>query len=69
MELEAEGWIRQFIIEAERADEYVELHESLGNEVRVLQVSPETLPAEECTECIMAAPDRFVVIYTRPREI
>jgi hypothetical protein len=66
--LEAQGWIRQFTIEAERADEYVELYESLGNEVRVEPVTPDLLVSEGCAACIMAARERYRVIYTRPGE-
>jgi len=74
-ELEAQGWTRQFTVEVERADEYVELYESLGNEVRVEPVTPDLRVAlrpvqdvaEECATCLLAAGDRYVVIYTRPR--
>ena len=65
-ELKAQGWTRQFTIEAERADEYVELYEALGNEVRVEPLTPDLLVAEECAACILAARDRYKVIYTRP---
>jgi hypothetical protein len=65
-ELEAQGWVRRFTIEAERAVEYVELYESLGDEVRVEPVTPESLGSEECTACILAARQKYRVIYTRP---
>jgi hypothetical protein len=65
-ELETQGWTRQFTIEVERADEYVELYESLGNEVRVEPVTPDLLVSEECTACILAARERYRIIYTRP---
>jgi hypothetical protein len=64
-ELEAQGWTRQFTIEAERADEYVELYESLGDEVRVEPVTADLMAAEECATCLLAACDKYVVIYTR----
>ncbi len=66
-ELEAQGWTRQFTIETERVDEYVELYESLGNEVRVELVTPELLASEECTDCLLAAGDAYRIIYTRSR--
>ncbi len=66
-EFEAQGWIRQFTIEAERVDEYVELYESLGNEVRVEPVTPDVMQAEECATCLLAACDKYRVIFTRPR--
>ena len=46
-ELEAPGWTRQFTTEVERANEYVELYESLGNEVRLEPLTPELLAAEQ----------------------
>ena len=64
--LEAQGWIRQFTVEAERAEEYVQLYESLGNEVRVEPVTPALQMTEECSTCLLAACNRYVVIYTRP---
>ncbi|HID85923.1 MAG TPA: hypothetical protein EYP55_00920 [Anaerolineae bacterium] len=67
-ELEAEGWEPQFTVEAERADEYVELYEEMGLEVRVEPVTPDLMVAEECATCLLAACDRYVVIYTRSRE-
>jgi deoxyadenosine/deoxycytidine kinase len=65
-ELEAQGWVRRFTIEAERAAEYVELYESLGDEVRLEPVTPELLVSAECTACILAAREKYRVIYTRP---
>jgi len=81
-ELETQGrinsirWTCQFTIEAERAEEYVELYEEMGNEVRVEPVIPELMAAlrqaqdvaEECATCLLAACDKYVVIYTRPGE-
>lgn len=66
--LEAQGWTRQFTVEVERADEYVELYQSLGNETRVEAFSPESVNEEACATCLLAACDRYVVIYTRTRE-
>ena len=63
-----QGWVRQFTIEAERADEYVELYESMGHEVRVEAVTPDLMAAEECATCLLAACDRYVIIYTRSEE-
>ena len=67
-ELVAQGWIRQFTIEAGRADEYVELYESLGDEMRVEPVTPDLMPAEECATCLLAACDKYVIIYARQME-
>jgi deoxyadenosine/deoxycytidine kinase len=68
-ELEAQGWIRQFTVEAERADEYVELYEEMGHEVRVEPVTPDLMVSEECAACLLAACDKYVIIYTRPKEM
>lgn len=68
-ELEAQGWVRRFTVEAERADEYVELYQSLGDEVRVEPVTPELLAVEECADCLLAASDKYIVIYTRPTDV
>jgi hypothetical protein len=67
-ELEAQGWTRQFTIEVERVDEYVELYESMGNEVRVEPVTPERMAAEECATCLLAVSGAYRIIYTRSRE-
>ena len=52
--LEAQGWIRQFDIEAERLDEYVEVYESMGDEVRVVPMKPELIAKDECATCLLA---------------
>ncbi|HEY46131.1 MAG: hypothetical protein AMJ88_11475 [Anaerolineae bacterium SM23_ 63] len=67
-DLETQIWIRQFIVETECADEYVDLYESLGNEARVEPVTPDLMVADECATCLLVTCDRYVVIYTRPRE-
>lgn len=67
-DLEDQGWFRQFDIEAERAGEYVELYESLGNEVCVAPVTPALMQTEECARCFLAICDRYVIIYTRSVE-
>jgi hypothetical protein len=66
-ELEVQGWTRQFIIETERADEYVELYESLAGEVLVEPVTPELMSSEASVECILAAGDAYRIIYARSR--
>lgn len=66
--LDVQGWTRQFTVEVERADEYVELFEELGEEVRVVSVTPDLMVAEECATCLLATCDRYVIIYTQSRE-
>lgn len=65
---EGQEWIRQFIIEVERATEFVEIYEELEEEVRVEPVTPDLLFSDECTTCLMAECDKFVVIYTRTKK-
>jgi hypothetical protein len=65
---EEQGWIRQFIIEAERAAEFAEMYEELEEEVRVEPVTPDLFLTEECTTCLMAECDKYVVIYTRTKK-
>jgi len=60
--------VRRFIVEAERAGEYVELYESLGEEVRVELVTHDLLTPEGCATCLLATCDKYVVIYTHFRE-
>ncbi len=67
-ELEEQGWTRQFTIETKRADEYVELYEEMGHEVRVEAVTPDLMAAEECATCLLAACNEYVIIYTRFEE-
>ncbi len=66
--LEEKGWERKFIIEEHRVNEYVELYESLDQEVRVEPVIPSEM--EGCSECFKVECSNFRVIYTRrPREV
>jgi hypothetical protein len=66
--LEAEGWVRQFTVDVQRVDEYVELYQSLGDEVWVETMSPELVEKDECATCLLAECDKYVVIYTRQQE-
>ena len=67
-DLEAQGWVQKFIVESERVVEYADLYESLSNEVRVEPMMPDLMVADECATCLLATCERYVVIYTRPRE-
>ncbi|MFW9780267.1 MAG: hypothetical protein ACFFE8_15605 [Candidatus Heimdallarchaeota archaeon] len=64
-ELEADGWIKKFTIDEQRIAEYVELYESLNQDVRVVSVVPEEI--EGCTNCFEAECNKFKTIYTRPK--
>ena len=66
-QLEEKGWERKFIIEEHRVIEYVELYESLDQEVRVEPVIPSEM--EDCNECFKVECSSYRVIYTRrPRK-
>jgi hypothetical protein len=62
-ELEAEGWVKKFIVEEQRIAEYVELYESLNQEVRVVPVVPEEI--DGCSTCFEVECTKFKTIYTR----
>jgi len=64
---ETRGWIRRFTVESARADEYVRLYQSLGDEVLIEPLRPDLMKPQECTACFMAADSNCVVIYSRPR--
>jgi hypothetical protein len=61
-----EGWTMRTTIDEPRLSELVELYEELGLEVMLRPVSQAEL-GEQCAECMMADPDRYRTIYTRPR--
>jgi hypothetical protein len=65
-QLVKEGWSRRFIYDEPRLTEAKELYESMGLEVRLEPVIPDELE-DGCDTCITAAPDRYRIIYTRPR--
>jgi len=63
--LEENGWVKKFTIEEPRVKEYVELYESLGQEVRVESVVPSEM--EGCNECYLVECNKYKVIYTRKK--
>ena len=64
-ELVAAGWTRCFITDEPRLSEAVATYQELGLEVCLLPVPDDAL--SECSECLRADPDRFRLIFTRPR--
>ena len=63
-ELLAAGWQRCFIYDEPRLSEAIAAYREMGHEVMLRRVSASDA---ECTECMLAEPDRFKVIYTRRR--
>ncbi len=64
-ELLAAGWKRCFIADEPSLSEAVAAYEELGLEVRLVPVPEDEL--RECSECMRLVPDRFRLIFTRPR--
>jgi hypothetical protein len=60
------GWTRRTTIDEPRLSELVELYEELGFEVMLRPVSRDEL-GDACSECMLATPQRFRTIYTRPK--
>ncbi len=68
LDLERQGWTRQFMADEPRLSEAVALYASLGFEVR-LESALRSLPDDACRVCYLPeCADRCKVIYTRPRE-
>ena len=67
-ELVAAGWVRRFLVGPDREVEVTELYESLGHEVRLEKLRPETF-AEECGSCREAVCRSYLLLYTRPSRV
>lgn len=63
--LKKHGWERQFVTDERRVEEFREIYDSLGLEMRV--ENAEFLD-EECKECFRDAGKKYVVIYTRKKD-
>jgi hypothetical protein len=59
------GWTRMTTTDEPRLSELVELYRELGFEVLLRPVSREELGGP-CSECMLATPERYRTIYTRP---
>ncbi len=60
----AEGWVRRFTADSQRAAEAIELYTKLGYEVRAEPLwADET--RDECDSCHSVATAEFKTIYTR----
>jgi hypothetical protein len=65
-ELEQAGWTRQFTADEPRLSEAAEEYGKLGFEVLLEPVDPQETEGD-CTHCLMAACDRYKIIYTRQK--
>jgi len=59
-------WERGFTVEEHRVNEYVELYESIGYEVRVEPATPNEV--EECQVCFKADFNNLRTIYIKRKE-
>lgn len=66
--LKKQGWERQFVADERRVDEFRELYETIGLEMKIEPVTAdEEEKYRECTECFKDAGKKYVVIYTRKK--
>lgn len=66
MELQAQGWVKQFTTAEPRLSEAVALYQSLGFEVHLEPMRPGEGEGA-CYQCILAECD-YQTIYTRKKE-
>jgi hypothetical protein len=59
-----QGWARRFMAAPDRARESVELYQSMGFEVKVVELTPADF-GPNCTECGSGLCQSYVLIYTR----
>lgn len=62
----AQGWVRRFMAAPNRAREAEELYESMGFEVKIVELTPEDF-GPHCAECGSSLCQSYVLIYTRKR--
>jgi len=61
--IRGKDWEKGFTVEENRVNEYVELYESIGYEVRVEPATPDEM--EDCQECLKADFDNLRTIYIK----
>ncbi len=61
--LRGKDWEKGFTVEQHRVNEYVELYQSIGYEVRVEPATPDE--QEECQTCFKAEFDNLRTIYIK----
>ncbi len=64
-ELIADGWVRRFMVGADREEEVTQLYLSLGHEVRLEKVLPQAFSAK-CGGCPVEVCRVNLLLYTRP---
>jgi hypothetical protein len=66
-QLVAQGWVRRHLADPARAEESIELYESMGYEVRAQKLSPADF-GPGCSGCAPVVGSTCVLIYTRRKE-
>jgi hypothetical protein len=61
--IRGKDWEKGFTVEENRVNEYVELYESIGYEVRVEPATPDEM--EDCQECLKADFGDLRTIYIK----
>jgi hypothetical protein len=64
--LRGKDWERGFTVEEHRVNEYVELYNSIGYEVRVEPATPSE--EEQCQECFKVDFDNLRTLYIRQKK-
>ena len=64
--LAAEGWERRSLVDPSRAEEFIELYESLGFEVLAQKLTPEDF-SETCRDCASVVCKTYILIHTRKK--
>ncbi len=64
--LARDGWVKKFTCDASRVEEFIEIYDSIGFEVRVEPVS-ENDPDLTCQACFVGNREDYKTIYTRPK--
>jgi len=62
--LVAEGWVRRYLADPDRAKEAIELYTSMGYEVKAQKLTPDDL-GPKCGDCGSVICSSYVLIYTR----
>ncbi len=65
--LEAEGWERRTVTDAERIAELEDLYANLGFETTTTPLDPESF-GDACTTCAVTACSAYVAIFTRKKD-
>lgn len=64
--LAAEGWERRSLVDPARAEEFIELYESLGFEVLAQKLTAEDF-SDTCRECASVVCQTYILIHTRKK--